>query len=149
MDPAAITYCSIYRSILFTTNSSSTNEQPMRQRPTPHRYPEQEIHVIRQDMRRFLYNKSDTHINRLEYRKIVVSGRQAEMDRFAITDLPPNTCMRIEYVLPSYNALTVWDIRRIDWDGRAAFNGSVDMIESHGFGDINPNMVDSTITLIN
>jgi hypothetical protein len=117
----------------------------MNRRHVTRPYPEQQIRVIRQDMRRFLYNTSDSHIDRLAYRKIVVSGRQAKMSRFVVTDLPPQTCMRIEGVLPFYNALTVWQLRRIDWNGRAPFRGRIEMIESTGFGDVNPNVVDSTV----
>jgi hypothetical protein len=121
-----------YLSAMQRSQSTSRNEDP-------------KIHVVRQDMRRFLYNTSDDHIYRLAYRKVVVHGRQAEMSRFMITDLPPKTCMRIECVLPSHGPLTIWQLRRIDWRGRAPFRGLIEVIESRGFGDVNPNMVDTTV----
>lgn len=117
----------------------------MNRRHAKRPYPEQQIRVIRQDMRRFLYNTSDSHIARLAYRKVVVSGRHAEMARFVITDLPPQACMRIEGMLPGYHAFTVWQLRRIDWNGRAPFRGRIEVIESIGFGDVNPDVVDSTV----
>jgi len=104
-----------------------------------------QIHIVRQDMRRFLYNTSDDHIDRLAYRKVVVSGRQAEMSRFVVTDLPPQTCMRIEGALPGCDAFTIWQLRDISWKGRAPFHGLIEVIESMGFGDVNPNVVDSTV----